>query len=80
MRVGLCPVDDPAGIAAIGIDALDEGKARPGPAEDALGAIAVLHVGGMDFGCQQAAVGVGQDVPLASMDLLAGVVALASPF
>jgi hypothetical protein len=80
MRLGRRPPDEPAGITAVGVDALDGGEARPGPAEHALGAIAILYVCGVDLDCKQAAVGVGQDVPLASVDLLAGVVALASPF
>jgi hypothetical protein len=38
-------------------------------------AIAVLHVGRMDHGMNKIALGVGHDVPLASLDLLACIVA-----
>jgi hypothetical protein len=39
-----------------------------------------LDVGRVDFDCEQAAVGVGQDVTLAPMDLLSGVEAFEAPF
>jgi hypothetical protein len=59
---------------------LDKWKVRAGSLQHALRAVTILNVGGMDLDGQQAAVRVGQDVALASVDLLAGVVALASPF
>jgi hypothetical protein len=37
--------------------------------------VAVLDVGGMDQGMDQIALGVGEDMPLAALDLLACVVA-----
>jgi len=78
-RFSLHRSDKPAGITAVGIDALDELEARPGPAKHALGAVSVLHVGGVEPDRQQTAVGVGQDVPLASMDRFLGVVAPCIP-
>ena len=74
------PVDQPAGAAVVGKDGLDEGEGATRQAKHALGAVAVLDVGGMDFDGQQPVVGVSQDVALASVDLLAGVEALESPF
>jgi hypothetical protein len=40
----------------------------------------MLHAGGVDLHGKQAAVRIGQDVPLATCDLLARVVAAAAPF
>ena len=78
--LGLRPADEPAGVPAIGIDPFDEGEAWTGAAEHALGAVAVLNIGRVDLDRQQAPVGVGQDVPLAPVDLLAGVIAFGAPF
>ncbi len=80
MGLGLRPGDEAAGISAISVDVLDEGEAGARATQDALCAIAILDIGGVDLDCKQAAVGVGQDVPLAAMDLLAGVEPLESPF
>lgn len=74
------PGDQLAGVAAVGEDALHEGKAPPGSLEDALRPIAVLDVGAVDLDRAQPAVGVGQNVPLAPVDALSGVMAFASPF
>ena len=76
----LRPVDQTPGVAAVGEDRLDQGEGAAREAQDALGAVAILHVGGVHLDGQQAAVGVGQDVALAPMDLLAGVEAPESPF
>lgn len=46
--------------------------------QDALGAVAVLNVGGMDFNGEQTTVGVVQNVAFASVNPLSGVVAPAS--
>ena len=59
-----------ARIATIGKD-----MAQPREATDDLGqhqrrAIAILDIGSMDHGMDQIAIGVGQDVALASLDLL----------
>jgi hypothetical protein len=74
------PGDQLAGVAAVGEDALDEGETPPGPLEDALRPVAVLDVGAVDLDREQPAVGVGQNVPLAPVDALSGVIAFASPF
>ena len=76
----LRPVDQTPGVAAVGEDRLDQGEGAAREAQDALGAVAVLDVGGMDLDGQQAAVGVGQDVALASVDAFSRVVAFESPF
>lgn len=62
------------GVAAIGDDALDEREAPPRLAQQRLGAIAILDIGGMDVDVQQQALRVDEDVALAAEDLLAGIV------
>lgn len=74
------PVDEASGIAAVREDGLHEGERSARPAQHALCAVAVLNVGGVDLDREQAAVGVRQDVALAPVDLLSGVVAFESPF
>jgi hypothetical protein len=78
--LGLGPGDEATGVSAVGIDVLDERKAGAGATQDALGAVAVLDIGGVDLDGEQAAVGIGQDVPLPAVDLLAGVEPFESPF
>lgn len=68
------PFHQPAGISAIGQSVFDEGVAGTGGLQHRLAAIAVLDGGGMDLDREQPAVGVGQDVALAPLDLLARVV------
>ena len=82
MGLRLRPVDEATGVAAVSEDRLDEGEGAARQAQHALGAVAILNVGGVDFDGQQAAVGVGvgQNVALASVDPLAGVEAFESPF
>ena len=63
-----------------GEDALHEGEAPPGSLEDALRPVAVLDVGAVELDRAQPAVGVGQNVPLAPVEALSGVIAFASPF
>jgi hypothetical protein len=63
------------GIASVTDDALDEGEQSARLPQQRLGAVAVLHTGGMDDDCQQHADGVGQQVALAADDRLARVVA-----
>jgi len=48
--------------------------------QHALGAVAILDIGTVDLDRQQPPVSVGQDVALASVDALSGVIALESPF
>lgn len=59
---------------------LDEGEGAAGAAQDALCAVAVLDIGGVDLDGEEPPVGVGQDVPLAPVDLLARIEAFESPF
>lgn len=74
------PFDEASGIAAVGEDMLDEGEPGAGALQHALGAVAILDIGGVDLDREQAAIGVGQDVALAPVDLLSGVIAFESPF
>ncbi len=88
----LGPFDEATGISAVREDVLDEREPGAGSFQDALGAVAILNVGGMDLDGEKATVGVGQgealnatgsrEMPnaLAPVDLLAGVVTFASPF
>lgn len=63
-------------IVGIGEDAFDERKqAARAPVENQPGAIAILDVGRMDDDVQQEAERVDEDVPLATLDLLARVIA-----
>ena len=64
--------DQPFGICVLP-HAFDEGKQSPRAAEQIDGAIAVLNVGGVNNNVQQEAHRVDQDVPLATLDLLARV-------
>ena len=64
-------------IAAVGEDALDEGKqATRSSVEHQRSAVAILDIGGMNGDAQQEAERIDEDVPLAALDLLARVVAL----
>jgi len=74
------PGNEPPGIAAVRKDGFHERKTGAGAFQHALGAVAILNVCGVDLNREQAAVGVGQDVTLAPMDLLARVVTFESPF
>jgi hypothetical protein len=67
------------GIAERGEDGLDEGERPAGPLQHALGAVAILDIGGMDLDREQSAVGVIQDVTLAPVDLFAVRGAYAAP-
>ncbi len=80
MRLVGGPLDEAAGVAAIGEDASDERVALARALERQLAAVAILNVGGMDTDREEAAIGVGQDVALAPGDLLARVIALFAPF
>lgn len=62
-------------IAAIGEDQAEPGEAPAQPAADQRQPIAILDVGGVDDDHQQQAQGVDQNVALAAVDLLAGVIA-----
>ena len=80
MGLGLGPFQQVPGVSAIGEDALDGREASAGPLEHAFRTVAVLNVGGVDLDGEQPSVGVGQDVPPAAVDLLAGVEPFKSPF
>ena len=75
----LCPSDEAPRIAAIGITTLHEGETRSRALQRAFAAVPVLDVGAMDMYGEQAVVGVGQDVALASTDFPAGVIAFRTP-
>ena len=62
-------------VAAVGEDPLDEWEQPARLLEHGQAAVAVLDVGGMDARAQQQTERVDQDVALASLDLLARVVA-----
>ena len=64
-----------AGVAGIGVDALDEGKSAACPLEDRANGIAVLNVGGEHSDAQQQTERVDEDVPLAARDFLRRIVA-----
>ena len=64
-----------SGIATISKDAFDEREQSSCPAQQQQGAVTVLNIGGMNDNVQQEAQRVDQDVPLATLDLLARVVA-----
>ncbi len=68
------PVEQPAGEPGVGEDEPHPG-AQIGVEQDGFGPVAVLHAGGEDHHAQQQAQGVGDDEPLAPVDLLPGVVA-----
>jgi hypothetical protein len=76
----LRPADQLPGIAAVGKDMLNEGEPPPGPLQDALRPVAVLDIGTVNFDREQPAIGVGQNMALAPMDALSGVIAFESPF
>src|SRR5665213_2992391 len=63
-----------AGIAAIGEDMAQPGIEISNRGEDADGAIAILNVGGMDLQPDQVAERVDDDVALAALDLLTGII------
>ena len=64
-----------ATVAAVGKNALDEGEEPTRLAQHLVGTIAILDVGGMYHDAQQETERGEQDVSLATLDLLARVVA-----
>jgi len=64
-----------AGVTRVGPDFGEPPEGERGAAQQRLGSVAILHTGGGDFHAEQPAQRVGQQVPLASFDLLVGVVA-----
>jgi site-specific DNA recombinase len=69
------PLDQPAGVAAVGPDQPQPAEPVLDPLQDEPGPVAVLDVGGVDHHDHQQAERIDEDVPLAAADLLAGVVA-----
>lgn len=63
-------------IAGISENTLDKGEQPPRPAEQVAGAIAVLHIGGLNADAQQEAERIDQDMALAPGDFLARVIPL----
>ena len=74
------PSDQLAGIPAIGPDQLDSREKRPYFLQQQLGPVAILDVGRMHHHPEQQPYGIYEDMPLAAVDLLAGVVAVRPPF
>lgn len=74
------PADELAGVATVGENAFDERKPPPGALQHALGPVAILDVGAVNLDCEQPAIGVSQNMPLAPVDAFAGIVAFGSPF
>ena len=68
-----------AGIAAIGEDMAQPWEAIPDGFEHIDGPIPVLDIGGMDEDEDEVAAGIGQDVALATLDLLARIIAANPP-
>lgn len=74
------PLDQLSGVAAVGPDQLEPRELADQFDQHEFGPVAVLDVGRMYHHGQDQAQGVYDDVPLASLDLLAGVVASRPPF
>src|ERR1700678_216255 len=62
-----------AGVSAVGEDVAQPRIGRADRRQDERSAVAILDVGGMDYDADEMALRVGDDVPLATHDLLAGV-------
>ena len=74
------PLDQFPGVSSIGPDQLQPGELSDHFGQHQLGPIAILDVGGVYDDGQEQAQGVYDNVPLAALDLLAGVVAACPPF
>ena len=74
------PFDQLARVAAVGPDQLQPPEAALEQSRHQLGPVAVLNVGGMYHHGQHQAQRVYDDMTLATMDFLAGVVATRPPF
>ena len=75
-----CPADEFPRVSAVGPDALQPRKQSPQFAQHEFGTIAILHIGRMHHDGQDQPQRVDDDVPLATLDLLARVVTSAPPF
>jgi len=74
------PVDQLAGVAAVGEDLGDRVEAAEEPHHHSAGPNPVLDAGRMHHHGQQMALRIGRDVALAALDLLACVVSPPPPF
>ncbi len=63
------------GIAAVGEQVAQPWEAVDDPGQHQRRSIAILDIGRMDHGMNQVALGIGQDMALAALDLLARVIA-----
>jgi hypothetical protein len=68
------PLDQFAGVAAVGLEVQDAGKRRDQKRQQGPGTIAILDVGGMDLNGQHQAELVDDEVALAPADLLGTIV------
>ena len=74
-KLGDRAVEPAASIGAVGKQMAQPGKQVVDGANDKRGTIAILHIGGVDFSADQQAQRVGDDLALATFDLLAGIIA-----
>ena len=74
------PINEAAGIAAVGKDQLQTSKTRPQSAEQELAAISVLNVGRMNDQGHDQADRIDDQMALAAKDFLAGIVPAVPPF
>ena len=74
-KLGDRAVEPVASIGAVGKQMAQPGKQVVDGANDKRGTIAILHIGGVDFSADQQAQRVGDDLALATFDLLAGIIA-----
>jgi hypothetical protein len=79
LEAGAGPVDELAGIAAVGPDQPDAAECSRESFQQWLGAVAVLHAGGGDQYAQQQTQRVDGDVVFAAVDLPTRIVATAGP-
>lgn len=79
-RMGLDPVDQLPSVSGVGPDQLKPGESPDQPVQNQLGPIPVLDISRMDHDSQQHADGVYNDMPFASRNLLARVIATRPPF
>ncbi len=74
-----CPINKPAGIAAVGEDQLQTSKTRSQFVEHQLAAVSILNVGRMDNQRHDQANGIDDQMALAAKDFLARIVPAVPP-
>ncbi len=67
-------------VPAVGKSEFDKGISGAGRLEHRFAAVAILNAGRVNPDGEEPTIGVGQDMALAALDLLARIVALRSPF